>query len=166
MSTHFLGQLSHSFSHGICIGLQTTEKNTQKVFSSFLTLCFPSSLSKLCDLTYSKSPEARRQWEQEGIGKSGEGSISWDCPDSWEMNKTSSNFRGFNLKWLSHKKFMPGQELKTVASFSFQGMQCKCSHLIFKTNFGQVQSGGRHMEVGGSVRGGWVRAISWFMAIY
>lgn len=98
-----------------------TRQATRQFFSSFLTLCFSSSLSKLCDLTYSKSPEGTRQWKQEGIGKGGEASISWDCPDSWEMNKTSKNFRGFNLKWLSHEKFMPGQELKTVASFPSQG---------------------------------------------
>lgn len=65
-------------------------------FSELLTLCSPPPCQRkifkpdqVYDLLYSKFPEARRWWRHERKGKGSETGISWDGPDSWDMNKAS-----------------------------------------------------------------------------
>lgn len=92
----FLLQTSPSFNTPSILVWQEKASYRAINISELLTLCSPPPCQRkifkpdqLCDLLYSKSPEARRWWRHEGKEKGSETGISWDCPDIWDMNKAS-----------------------------------------------------------------------------
>lgn len=91
-------------------------------FSKLLALCSPAPCQRkifkpdqLWDWLYSKSPEARTWWKHKGKGKAVKLAFHEIALTAETWIKHPTFFCGFNLKWLSHKKFMAGQELETLA---------------------------------------------------